>query len=1249
MRHLKIILLASVFLLILAGTGDCSIFSNLFNWGGPSLLATIQEKVNGKVTAKEVSGNPFTGLVYQDFAITAPDGMTVFAADRLEVRLSLASVPTFHLDVGTLALFKPRIYLIRKKSGQWNYSELIKKEAKPSKPPGLMGKITDYFMREVTLSDFTVKDGELYVTEAGATTHYSNLDLKSKVTLFHWGQPDEKATLSIAELALTTPQGRAQLETNLTYSSGRAKIETLNLKLAGRTVLTLKGEVCRPLTELTCTLTGKIGPLAGGQIHGFWPRWPAPWNLAANFNFSSTPTGGKIRLQGKIGQADLQAKGYFDAKAQPPVFELTADLQGLSPAQLEALPGVKPQQVQSLSPVSAHLRLKGKGPPWSPEYVDGHLEVQRFRYKNVQVDKVNLDLSGDASRQSLQGYVAGNFGALSLDSRGHLLPLDQDKSLHGVLTLKTKEFKPAVLGVAKLPGTILNTAFTGKFRLPPSMSLTRLYLAGDLTANGRVQNEPLNELKAAFVLENRKLAISSADVQALGVAASLKGTLTESGLDITFVASTSNSRALPLPSGSSLGYLQAEGSVRGPWKSLQIKIVGSARNISVSGTRLKSASLVANLAGLPPQAGQVELSGAQLQTRAGNFSRFHLQARGAGGHWQFQAEAASPKYPRFNLAGAADLRSRPLDIYIRQVSWQGRTLKIKNQAPFQVRVFPGYEISPATFQVDGGTVAVQLLARGRELSGSVQVKNADAAWLAPADFPATGKINGAASLTGTPAAPVVTAQVALIHGNLRDIPIQSLSTTLNYQGGQAEVTGNLQAGPRNSRLIWEGTVPVVFSFSPFKFAVANRGLDLKLRSQNINLSLLRVVTPQVQSANSKVNILVEAKGNPHKPMLTGYIRWGAGTILLQKAGTPYRLEAGEISLHNDRITIPGIVLVSEGTARFSGEFVLTSGGRSQAQARLDNFLVLNRGGNDLWSNGVVDLSGPNSSLVVKGGFTIPKANFRPTFFESEQNPDIILVPRPPKSKKRAPPSIYKSMTIAVTIDAPNNIWLKDPMGKAELSAHIKANKKAGGKLVLAGKIQALHGTMQVEGNKFTVERAIITLPGVQNKPILIDAKATHQVENADILIVVLVNGTIANPQVHMESQPPLPPTDVLSYLVFGAPAATLTRDQYLTFAAQYGILGGAGGTKLGEILGSTIPFLSGIKVKTGMVSGRPTVGLEKEVTKHVSVFVSRNLNEERGVYEQQVGVQYKINRHWGVESQVGTRNSGADVFYTHDF
>jgi translocation and assembly module TamB len=721
-------------------------------------------------------------------------------------------------------------------------------------------------------------------------------------------------------------------------------------------------------------------------------------------------------------------------------------------------------------------------------------------------------------------------------------------------------------------------------------------------------------------------------------------------LDVNFTATTYGSRALPLPSGSSFRSLRVAGSVRGSFKNPQINLTGRATNVSFSGTSLKSAALNASLSGLPPQSGSLELHGTQLHTKAGNFSKVTVQANGAGGQWQFQATAASPKQPKFELAGTANLAVRPLTIDINKVSWKSRAMKLKNQAPFQVRVSPGYEISPATISVDGGTVGVQLLARRGNLSGNITIQHIDARLLAPMGLPATGKINGKATLDGSPAAPIIEAQFSLSGGKIKTIPIQTLTTKVSYQSGEMQVAGYLQAGPQNSRLVWNGTVPVFLSIAPFKFALAQRGLDLKVHSENVNLSLLTLVSKQVEEADSKVDMVVQAQGNPHSPKVTGHIRWTAGELVLKQAGTPYRLEAGEIRLQGEKITIPGILLVSQGTARFSAEVTLTGNRRVRANARLDNFLALNRAGNDLIASGAVDVDGPLTALVAKGHVMVNKADFRPSFFQSGQNPDIILVnqQKAKKGKKSASPSIYKDMSINVTVAAPRNMWVTDPMGKVELTAHITLTKKAGKDLAFGGEVRALHGSLDVEGKEFKVERAIVTLPGAPNKPILLDAKASHEVSDSDVKIIVMVNGTITNPQVHLESEPPMPQTDVLSNLAFGAPAATLTKEQYLTFAAQYGLLGGSGGNIIGEALGSAIPILRGIKVKTGMVGTHPTVGLEKKVTKNVSVFVTRHLNE-RGIYENQAGVQYKFNRHISLESEAGTSNAGADVYFNYDF
>jgi translocation and assembly module TamB len=237
----------------------------------------------------------------------------------------------------------------------------------------------------------------------------------------------------------------------------------------------------------------------------------------------------------------------------------------------------------------------------------------------------------------------------------------------------------------------------------------------------------------------------------------------------------------------------------------------------------------------------------------------------------------------------------------------------------------------------------------------------------------------------------------------------------------------------------------------------------------------------------------------------------------------------------------------------------------------------------------------------------------------------------------------------VAIDIPGNVWLKDPVGQVEMAGKLKATKQPGQKLALRGEIHALKGTVDVHDQEFKVERAVMRLPGVSGQPVTVDGKAIHQKD--EITLVLTVTGTVTNPNIRLESQPPLPPSDVLSYLVFGAPTARLTKEQYYALGAQtLGGLGGLTSKKMGEIVGSSLPFLGGgVAVKSGMVGERATLGVEKKLTQNVSVSYQRNFNEERGQYERQVVIDYKINKNFSVESQLGTRNSGADVFFNHDF
>ena len=77
-----LVMISLVLLLSWGKTAAGAILPDLTHWGGDYLLSLVQGKVNGKVTAREISGNPITGVVYQDLTITDPDGKVVIRVDR---------------------------------------------------------------------------------------------------------------------------------------------------------------------------------------------------------------------------------------------------------------------------------------------------------------------------------------------------------------------------------------------------------------------------------------------------------------------------------------------------------------------------------------------------------------------------------------------------------------------------------------------------------------------------------------------------------------------------------------------------------------------------------------------------------------------------------------------------------------------------------------------------------------------------------------------------------------------------------------------------------------------------------------------------------------------------------------------------------------------------------------------------------------------------------------------------------------
>jgi hypothetical protein len=77
--------------------------------------------------------------------------------------------------------------------------------------------------------------------------------------------------------------------------------------------------------------------------------------------------------------------------------------------------------------------------------------------------------------------------------------------------------------------------------------------------------------------------------------------------------------------------------------------------------------------------------------------------------------------------------------------------------------------------------------------------------------------------------------------------------------------------------------------------------------------------------------------------------------------------------------------------------------------------------------------------------------------------------------------------------------------------------------------------------------------------------------------------------------------------------------------------------------------VSNITLRSSPTGERQAVGVAKPLTKDLTVSFERKFDPLHRDNTEQVVVEYKVNRYLSVESQMGRRNTGADVLFNLDF
>ncbi len=566
----------------------------------------------------------------------------------------------------------------------------------------------------------------------------------------------------------------------------------------------------------------------------------------------------------------------------------------------------------------------------------------------------------------------------------------------------------------------------------------------------------------------------------------------------------------------------------------------------------------------------------QLHTPAGDMAGLKAEVQRAAGQTEISVPLLMAQEWRKNGRVWLDsLRTRgslqPLQpgwrIAVENAVVERDTLEFAMQEPMTVEVGPtAIAWSTTRVAVAGG----EILTHGH-LADTLE---ADLAWrdlplarLFPGRLASLeGRIEG--SLTGRGSAADPDLEGALYVRHLRP---RQLASGVAFQPAELTVTAQVRAGRLSAEALFSGWSddpvraaiggPVHLSLRPWHLAVArDEDWQGSVRGTYDLARLPRVFDLRGTRVSGQVDGSLQLSGPLDQPQVEGHLGLVGGALEIPASGTTLR--EINILLTGDRrqLVIQSASASDGGTGRLSmaGSVLLDPVRHFPVDLRLtlERAQLWQRGGSRLRADGALDARGDLQNLTLSGLVLLPEA--------------VVLLERRRPAIPRLPLAGVADPNRAVAVVQPPPAWperIKLDVGvQARRGARVsgrglesewRADLQARGTLAaprITGSAQATQGYFLFMGRRFDLETTWVGLDGGWPIRPTVNLIATSRA--GDLAARLHVSGTLLQPSLELTSDPAYPPDEIVSRLLFGKSADSISAFQAVSLAHGLNVLRG---------------------------------------------------------------------------------------------
>ncbi|HEX2717292.1 MAG TPA: translocation/assembly module TamB domain-containing protein [Gemmatimonadaceae bacterium] len=523
--------------------------------------------------------------------------------------------------------------------------------------------------------------------------------------------------------------------------------------------------------------------------------------------------------------------------------------------------------------------------------------------------------------------------------------------------------------------------------------------------------------------------------------------------------------------------------------------------------------------------------------------------------------------------------------------------------------------------------------------------------LLQSDLEMAGIVSVSGEITGTLRRPVFRVAYGVAGGQWRGTRLPDVHGTLNYADRLVAARAVMARNGGAPLATVDGRLPIDLAFQreSERSRVGRGPVAIDLVADSLPLELIPQLTDAIADVRGRAAGKLVVRGTMQQPRMSGALALDRGQFRIVPTGMRVVNLAGFIRMRDDTVFVDSIAGRAGGPLRVAGVIALPELTKPEFDLTFfaQNARVLDSERGRLRADAELAFTGPLSSAYISGRTRVRNG----VIYLPEPDDKNVVSPNDPAvfavvdtsvvtDREYLPTQspLLAGLRMDVTLNVSRDTWVRSKEANVEiftqdegLAVHVDRAKQS---LALEGVVSTDQGQYTFLTKRFQIRQGsamFIGATGGTSEPLNPTLQVTGEypvrlTSRETINIRVIIGGTLARPKLALESdaQPPIPQSDLLSYLAFGRSSSSLLQQEGSSASS-----GNAGGGLVGTGAALAYKRLAAVAigVATDQIEGEASRSLGADVLNITPADVPTEVYTPTGIGDFLRGTEVEVGKY----------------------